>query len=119
MISGKNQIGDELSSNSNISFQTFNPKLNIENKITFFEASDSEILKATKLASNAFRTFKLVAANERSAFLTQISEELKLISKDITKTYCSETGMPEARCLGELGRTINPTYKFCKTFKRW
>ena len=99
MISGKNQIGDELSSNSNISFQTFNPKLNIENKITFFEASDSEILKATKLASNAFRIFKLVTANERSAFLIQISEELKLISKDIIKIYCSETGLTETRCL--------------------
>ena len=117
MISGKNQIGDELSSNSNISFQTFNPKLNIENKITFFEASDSEILKATKLASNAFRTFKLVAANERSAFLTQISEELKLISKDIIKIYCSETGLPEARCLGELGRTINQLISFSKLLR--
>ena len=117
MISGKNQIGDELSSNSNISFQTFNPKLNIENKITFFEASDSEILKATKLASNAFRTFKLVSANERSAFLTQISEELKLISDDITKTYCSETGLPEARCLGELGRTINQLISFAKLLR--
>mgnify|MGYP005740431879 FL=1 len=117
MISGKNQIGDELSSNSNISFQTFNPKLNIENKITFFEASDSEILKATKLASNAFRTFKLVAANERSAFLTQISEELKLISKDIIKIYCSETGLPETRCLGELGRTINQLISFAKLLR--
>ena len=117
MISGKNHIGDELSSNSNISFQTFNPKLNIENKITFFEASDSEILKATKLASNAFRTFKLVASNERSAFLTQISEELKLISEDITKTYCSETGLPEARCLGELGRTINQLISFSKLLR--
>ena len=117
MISGKNQIGDELSSNSNISFQTFNPKLNIENKITFFEASDSEILKSTKLASNAFRTFKLVTANERSAFLTQISEELKLISEDITKIYCSETGLPEARCLGELGRTINQLISFSKLLR--
>ena len=117
MISGKNQIGDELSSNSNISFQTFNPKLNIENKITFFEASDSEILKATKLASNAFRIFKLVSANERSAFLIQISEELKFISEDITKIYCSETGLPEARCLGELGRTINQLISFSKLLR--
>ena len=40
MITGKNYIGYELSSNSTVSFKTFNPILNIENNITFFEASD-------------------------------------------------------------------------------
>ena len=43
MITGKNYIGGELSSNSSVSFKTFNPILNIENSITFFEASDIEI----------------------------------------------------------------------------
>ena len=59
MISGKNQIGEDLSSDSNVTFQTFDPKLNIENDTIFFEASDNEIQKATKLASNAFRIFKI------------------------------------------------------------
>ena len=46
MITGKNYIGGELSSNSSVSFKTFNPILNIENSITFFEASDIEIEKS-------------------------------------------------------------------------
>ena len=46
MITGKNYIGDNLSSNSSVTFQTFNPKLNIDNDITFYEASDSEIQKS-------------------------------------------------------------------------
>ena len=29
MITGKNYIGDNLSSNSSVKFKTFNPKLNI------------------------------------------------------------------------------------------
>ena len=107
MISGKNQIGEDLSSDSNVTFQTFDPKLNIENDTIFFEASDTEIQKATKLASDAFKIFKQVSAKKRSEFLTQISEELKLISSDIINIYCSETGLTEGRCLGELGRTIN------------
>ena len=61
MITGKNYIGADLSSDSTVSFKTFNPLLNIENKTTFFEASDSEIQKATKLAHDAFRVFKLVS----------------------------------------------------------
>ena len=50
MITGKNYIGENLSSNSSVTFQTFNPKLNIENDITFYEASDSEIQKSVELA---------------------------------------------------------------------
>ena len=34
MITCKNYIGGELSSNSSVSFKTFNPILNIENNIT-------------------------------------------------------------------------------------
>ena len=117
MITGKNYIGEDLSSESLVNFQTFNPVLNAKNKITFFEASDSEIQKATKLASDAFRIFKQVSANKRSEFLIQISEELKLISEEITNIYCSETGLTEGRCLGELGRTINQLVSFAELLK--
>ena len=117
MISGKNQIGEDLSSDSNETFQTFDPKLNIENDTIFFEASDTEIRKATKLASDAFKIFKQVSAKKRSEFLIQISEELKLISSEIINIYCSETGLPEARCLGELGRTINQLISFAELLK--
>ena len=117
MITGKNYIGADLSSDSTVSFKTFNPLLNIENKTTFFEASDSEIQKATKLAHDAFRVFKLVSAKQRSEFLIQISEELKSISDDIINIYCSETGLPEGRCKGELGRTINQLLSFATLLK--
>ena len=117
MISGKNQIGEDLSSDSNVTFQTFDPKLSVENDTIFFEASDNEIQKATKLASDAFKIFKQVSAKKRSEFLIQISEELKLISTDIINIYCSETGLPETRCLGELGRTVNQLISFAELIK--
>ena len=62
MITGKNYIGGELSSNSSVSFKTFNPLLNIENSISFYEASDNEIEKSTKLANDAFKIFKQVSS---------------------------------------------------------
>ena len=96
MISGKNQIGEDLSSDSNVTFQTFDPKLNIENDTIFFEASDSEIQKATKLASDAFKIFKQVSAKKRSKFLIQISEELKLISADNLESIEASDQEPSA-----------------------
>ena len=88
MISGKNYIGDKLSSTSSVTFKTFNPLINLENDIIFFEASDSEIQKATKIASEAFRHYKQVSAEDRARFLVQISDELNLISDDIVNIYC-------------------------------
>ena len=112
MITGKNYIGENLSSNSSVTFQTFNPKLNIENDITFYEASDSEIQKSVELAFQAFKKYKLVSSVEKSKFLNQIADELQLISNDIVNIYCSETGLTEARCLAELTRTINQLRSF-------
>ena len=76
MITGKNYIGDNLTSNSSVKFKTFNPKLNIENDTTFFEASDSEIQKSVELAFQAFKKYKLVSSVEKSKFLNQIADEL-------------------------------------------
>ena len=114
MITGKNYIGGELSSNSSVSFKTFNPLLNIENSISFYEASDNEIEKSTKLANDAFKIFKQVSSLDRSKFLNQISFELELITDDIVNVYCSETGLPEARCKAELNRTVNQLRSFAK-----
>ena len=52
-----------------VTFQTFNPKLNIDNDITFYEASDSEIQKSVELAFQAFKKYKLVSSVEKSKFL--------------------------------------------------
>ena len=114
MITGKNYIGGELSSNSSVSFKTFNPLLNIENSISFYEASDNEIEKSTKLANDAFKIFKQVSSLDRSKFLNQISDELELIKEDIVNIYCSETGLPEDRCKAELNRTVNQLRSFAK-----
>ena len=50
MITGKNYIGNQLSAIGSKTYTTFNPKLNIENEHTFFEASEEEIEKAVALA---------------------------------------------------------------------
>ena len=53
MVTGKNYIGNTLSSDGEITFKTFNPKTNIENENIFIEASDNEINRAVAMASSA------------------------------------------------------------------
>ena len=58
MITGKNYIGNVLSSIGDVTYKTFNPQENCENDIYFTEASDIEIEEAVSLALQAFNEFK-------------------------------------------------------------
>jgi NADP-dependent aldehyde dehydrogenase len=118
MITGKNYIGNTLSSEGEITFKTFNPRTNSENENIFTEASDKEINKAVALASDAFKTFRNVAGQEKSNFLNKIADEILALDDVLIKMYCSETGLPEGRAIGERGRTIFQLRSFADLIKK-
>ena len=117
MITGKNYIGNVLSSLGNITFKTFNPQNNIENEIIFSEASSNEIEKAVELATEAFSVFKTISGEKKSEFLNEIANEIETLGEELIKTYCSETGLPEGRAMGERGRTVFQLRSFADLVK--
>lgn len=112
MITGKNYIGNQLSAIGNKTYTTFNPKLNIENEHTFFEASEEEIEKSVSLASEAFEIFRKVSGAKKAEFLNAIADEILALDDLLIETYRSETGLPEGRAKGERGRTIGQLRTF-------
>ncbi|WP_062054608.1 aldehyde dehydrogenase (NADP(+)) [Aquimarina longa] len=112
MITGKNYIGNQLSSTGNVTYKTINPKLNIENEPTFFEASQEEVEKAVYLASEAFEGFKKMSGSKKAKFLNAIADEILAMDDLLIETYISETGLPEGRAKGERGRTIGQLRAF-------
>ena len=112
MITGKNYIGNQLSSRGTKTYKTYNPQLNIENDTVFSEATNDEINEAVALASEAFKTFSKVSGKKKAAFLNAIADEILALDDELTGTYCSETGLPEGRAKGERGRTIGQLRSF-------
>lgn len=106
MITGKNYIGNRLSSEGTLRYTTFNPVTNTENDHTFYEATASEIDAAVALASKAFQEFRFVSGQRKAAFLNAIADEIMALDEELVQTYCSETGLPEGRAKGERGRTV-------------
>jgi len=106
MITGKNYIGNQLSAIGSKTYKTFNPQLNIENDITFFEATTDEINEAVELASEAFQNFRKVTGKQKAAFLNTIADEILALDDELIQTYGLESGLPEGRAKGERGRTI-------------
>jgi len=117
MITGKNYIGNVLSSLGTKTYKTFNPQTNLENEIIYTEASTIEIQTTVELASKAFQIFKTISGTKKSDFLNEIANEIEALGDELIKTYCSETGLPEGRAIGERGRTIFQLRSFANLVK--
>ncbi|MDO9138326.1 MAG: aldehyde dehydrogenase family protein, partial [Lutibacter sp.] len=117
MITGKNYIGNLLSSTGKVTFKTFNPQENKENNVVFSEASSAEIEMAVALASEAFKEFRHVSGVKKSEFLNQIANEIEALGDELIKMYCLESGLPEGRAIGERGRTIFQLRTFANLVK--
>ncbi|MBO0347051.1 aldehyde dehydrogenase (NADP(+)) [Roseibium sp. CAU 1637] len=61
---------------------------------------------AADAAENAFLSYGQTSGKSRAAFLRQIAAEIDARGDAITAIGSSETGLPEARLIGERGRTV-------------
>ncbi|MDC9721791.1 MAG: aldehyde dehydrogenase (NADP(+)) [Urechidicola sp.] len=114
MITGKNYIGSFLSNKGAITFKTFNPQLNVENEMIFYETSTAEINKAVSLATSAFKEFRNISGIRKAVFLNAIADEILDLGDELINTYCSETGLPAGRAQGERGRTVGQLRSFAQ-----
>jgi len=60
---------------------------------------------AAKAAEEAFWSFAYSKRTDRAAFLRAVADELDALGDEITAMGMKETGLPEARLVGERGRT--------------
>ena len=106
MITGKNHIGNQLSSLGTVRFKTINPELNKENEFEYFQATEEEINQAVNKAEESFHSYKNYSGKQKAEFLRTIADEIESLGDDLINTYCSETGLPAGRAAGERGRTV-------------
>ncbi len=106
MITGKNLIGDNYSSNGTTEFKTFNPLTNEETDFVFTEVTPTEVENACNLANSAFKEFRNKSDRERSEFLFAIAEEIENLGDELLSTYVTESGLSKERAVGERGRTL-------------
>jgi len=112
MITGKNYIGYTLSEKGGKTYKTINPKLNVENSPTYYEATLEELETAMDLASKAFISYQDMPGKRRAQFLNAIADEILALDDLLIETYMSETGLPEGRAMGERGRTVGQMRMF-------
>ena len=114
MITGKNQIGFTQSSTGTVTYKTINPQLNKENLTVFYEATQQEIDTACARSHNAFHSYSQIKGSKRASFLNTIANEIEALGSGLTDMYTQESGLPEGRAQGELGRTLGQLRMFAE-----
>ena len=103
-LTGEQIIGFSTVANDT-TFQSINPATDAQNTPAVSVGTVATMNKAIEQAHSAFATYKDTTRAERAKFLRTIAEKLQGNSANIIPTAMMESGLPEARITGELGRT--------------
>lgn len=80
----------------------------------FSVGRESDVNQAVEAAEDAFTTYGYSSRQSRADFLNTIADEIEARGDDITNIGTQETGLPEARLVGERGRTTGQLRLFAK-----
>lgn len=72
----------------------------------FHEATKDEVGQAVALAESAYEIYRNKSGVEKASFLTAIGEEIMALGDLLIDTCHLETALPNARLVGERGRTV-------------
>src|SRR5947199_8351208 len=70
------------------------------------DATIEEINTVVDKAWNAFHQYRKLSLKQRADFMRAIAAEMEACGDELIQTAMRETNLPEARLLGERGRTI-------------
>lgn len=116
-LTGKNIIGHALQAEGKETFFAVNPATGDQIEPGFNEASTEEIDSAIRKASAAFQVYRNKSGKEKAELLEAIADEIIAIGDDLITRCMEETGLPEARLMGERGRTVGQLKLFAQLLR--
>jgi NADP-dependent aldehyde dehydrogenase len=113
-LHGKNFIGNELSSGTGATFTAVSPLDRAQLPGVFYSASGRDADHAVEIAEAAFQSFRLTTGEQRAAFLERVGKEIMALGDELISRSRVETGLPEARLIGERSRTVGQLRLFAQ-----
>ncbi len=104
--SGQSFLGFSRSQSTGPVQRCVNPATSVELAGDFFQATEADVLKAATLAAAAAPSLSALSGKLKAQFLRDIATRIEAATPTLVARATQETGLPEARCQGEIGRTI-------------
>jgi alpha-ketoglutaric semialdehyde dehydrogenase len=116
MIVGKQFIGFEQSGEGTDILKSVNPGTG-ETLAQFSKATPAEVDRAVAKAATAFQIYRKKSGAEKAAFLEAAAAEIVALGDELVNICCAESGLPQARIQGEVGRTAGQLRLFATLLK--
>ena len=116
-LHGKNFIGDQLASGSGETFRAVSPLDSTPLEPAFHAADLQAVDAAMQLAEAAFAAYRQTTGAQRAALLERVTDEIIALGDELIQRAHRETGLPEARLLGERGRTVGQLKQFASVVR--
>jgi 2,5-dioxopentanoate dehydrogenase len=114
-LHGKNLIGGKpVAASDAKTFHSVNAATGEKLSPVFHKATPAQADEAVALALKAFETYRRQPAEKIAEFLNRIAEEILKLGDELIQRTSLETGLPEARVVGERGRTVNQFKMFAE-----
>ncbi len=111
-LTGRSIIGSSCGKTSGSTFHAFDPHTGSAVEPSFYSASISDLEYAAELAERARIPFGNSSGKERAEFLRAIADNIEALGDTLIERASLETGLPNARFVGERGRTCGQLRMF-------
>lgn len=105
-LHGCSFVGAKLARGAGEVFAPLSPLDNRPLEPVFYRAGIAEADEAMEAAEAAAAEYARTTGEQRAAFLERIAARIESLGEDLIRRANLETGLPEARLIGERGRTV-------------
>ncbi|GAA4911993.1 aldehyde dehydrogenase (NADP(+)) [Mucilaginibacter defluvii] len=112
MIKVQNIVGCKHISLAGDSFKAVDPSTGKHLEGDFEVANEQLVEQALQAAQQAYSIYKNISNTKKAAFLRTIAGEITALGDTLVSRAVSESGLPTARLLGEMGRTAGQLRMF-------
>lgn len=111
---GRSLLGKSLGAGTNATLVPKNPATGEALSPACISATSEEVNHAVALAVKAFSSYAKTTPNQRATFLRTIADGLAATGEDFQQRVMAESGLPQPRIAGELGRTVGQLRMFAE-----
>jgi NADP-dependent aldehyde dehydrogenase len=116
-LSGRMIIAGSMVQGTGTEIRGFDPNAGAALEPAYRYGDTSHVDAACAAAAEAFAEYRNLPAERRAAFLEAIADNIEAIRVDVVARAVAESGLPEARLTGEVGRTTGQLRMFAEVLR--
>lgn len=117
-LKGQSIIAGEYVDGAGSIVHGYNPATDEALEPGYSMITEDQLRQATIAAAEAYPSFSSLDPDAHACFLETVAENIDALDENLTERLMAETGLPEARAVGERNRTVNQLRLFADVVRQ-